>query len=128
MSRFANTHRPQGRDLGLVPLCGLGDVIVGNVPVEVTKPDGCTTIVLRVDNRNFFIAPGTFAADYESDDFDSGDFDSMFDDPAATTYDTADEGLVAWKLAEGAERAFLCPSTFTIKGDAADAKIYFYFF
>jgi len=126
MSRFSGTYRPQAKELGLLPLTGTVDAIVGNTPIELTRPANTSIIVLRVDTGNFFCVPGTFS-DFESDDFDQADFESLFDDPATTTYGTATAGQAAWKLADNSERAFAMPEVVTIKGDSATAKLYFFF-
>lgn len=127
MSDFHGVPVPAGQGVGLIPINNEIDVYVGEVTTLITRPEGRTSIVFRVETGNIYIKPGKYA-DFESSDFDPSHFLAMPDDPSTTTYGTDDAGEAPWSLAEGAERAFLAPKYLSVKGDAATAKMRFYFF
>ncbi len=112
VSNFEGAPRPDGKHLGIIPIDEAIDYVIGNTATLLTRPEGRTTLVMKVKTGSFLMKPGDYSGAFPTE-------------PVATT-ETTTAGTGVWEMLQGESQAILAPSLFTVAGDSSSAKLRYY--
>lgn len=111
---FGGAYRPVAQEINAVPLNAAVDKVVGNAATLLTKPEGCSILVLHAETEDFLLKVGNVV--------------SAFPDDAAlsTTTTGATAGNACSKVLEGDRISVAAPDLLTVKGESASSVLRYY--